>query len=318
MKTQYFLFFLVMVLCGCNQKLVTSRTDENTAGRKKIYEEYLDMESAYVVSFGNFMVEKTEDDKYIRKQFYPSNEQITHYYVYTDPQLMIKNGIAKEWWDNGDIALEGQYKDNLKTGIWKEYQIRNRKSYAIGEYKKGLPIGVWKVISETGVVVEEISYRNGKKHGAYKIYSEDGRLLEKGVYENDNRSSQEFIDSESEPGNKEIQKIDEMPLFKGCEHIVDFEKRRACGDEEMLTFIYGNIKYPADAREQGIEGKVITTFDIDKKGKVRNIKVLRGISDDIKEEVIRILKSMPKWNPGHYNGQPVKFNFILPVNFRLE
>ncbi len=316
LKNVIVLLLFILTVFGCNQKITP--VVEDISIFKNLYEDQLDEGSEYLISFGNIMVEKTKDGKYIRKQFYPETKQMTHYNTFSDLELNVKDGPAKEWWDNGALSFEGQYENNLPTGIWKEYQIRDSKSYSIGEYKKGLPEGVWKVLLGSGMVVEEKSFLNGKRHGYYKIFSEDGRLLEKGIYENGNLTNQEIIDSETVPGNKEISIVDEMPFFQGCDNILDNEKRRECGENKMLVFIYSNIKYPAEAREKGIEGIVISTFTIDKKGKVVNIEVPRGISKDIKNEVVRVLKLMPNWIPGFRNNIPVKVNLTLPVRFKLE
>jgi TonB family protein len=100
-------------------------------------------------------------------------------------------------------------------------------------------------------------------------------------------------------------KVDEMPSFKG-------------GDKALSEYIGGNIKYPENARKNKVEGKVFATFVIEKNGEVSTVKVLRGIGAGCDEETIRVIEEMPKWNPGKLNGKPVRVQFNLPVDFKLD
>ena len=82
--------------------------------------------------------------------------------------------------------------------------------------------------------------------------------------------------------------------------------------------LYKNIKYPVFAREYGIQGMAVMRFIVEKDGSVSEITSVRGICDDIRDECIRIVESMPKWVPGTQDGKAVRVQFYLPVRFRLE
>ena len=69
---------------------------------------------------------------------------------------------------------------------------------------------------------------------------------------------------------------------------------------------------------EGIEGTVIVKFTIDKTGQVKDIIILSGLSDEINKEVIRVISSSPKWEPGYLNGEPVNVWYTMPVLFKLE
>ena len=89
------------------------------------------------------------------------------------------------------------------------------------------------------------------------------------------------------------------------------------GSDSLYAYIARNIKYPETAKKEKIEGRVFVTFVIEKDGQVSNAKILRDIGGGCGEEAIRVVKSMPKWKPGTQRGNPVRFQFNLPVSFML-
>jgi protein TonB len=98
--------------------------------------------------------------------------------------------------------------------------------------------------------------------------------------------------------------VEEMPSFPG-------------GEEELFKYL-AKIKYPAIARENGISGRVYVTFVVDKDGKIKDVKKLRGIGGGCDEEAIRVVSAMPDWKPGRQNGRNVAVQYNLPVNFNLK
>ncbi len=99
--------------------------------------------------------------------------------------------------------------------------------------------------------------------------------------------------------------VEEMPSFPG-------------GEEKMLEYIARNIKYPPVARENNITGRVYVSFVVDKDGKIKDGKILRGIGGGCDEEALRVVKAMPDWKAGRQNGRSVQVQFNLPVNFTLK
>lgn len=99
--------------------------------------------------------------------------------------------------------------------------------------------------------------------------------------------------------------VETDPSFKG-------------GLGEFYKFVGKNLKYPAQARRIGVEGKVFAQFIVDKDGSLSDIKVVRGIGAGCDEEVLRILNKSPKWNPGKQRGRPVKVRMIFPITFKLQ
>ena len=114
-----------------------------------------------------------------------------------------------------------------------------------------------------------------------------------------------------------------MPRFPGCEDAGgSAAEKKQCADKKMLEFIYKNIKYPAIARENGVEGNVVITFVVERDGKVTDAQVLRDIGAQCGQEALRVVNLMNeqgiKWIPGKQRGRPVRVQFNLPVRFKLE
>jgi len=89
------------------------------------------------------------------------------------------------------------------------------------------------------------------------------------------------------------------------------------GYNAMFDFISKNVKYPKESKEKGIEGRVFVQFVVEKDGSLNEITVLRGVSEDIDAEAIRVVKAMPNWKPGMNEGKTVRVQYVLPFNFKL-
>lgn len=125
-------------------------------------------------------------------------------------------------------------------------------------------------------------------------------------------------------GPEEIFKVvEEMPRFPGCEDAdTPAGEQKQCADRKMLEYIYTNIKYPAEARKQSIEGIVVAGFVVEKDGTLSNFEVKRGIGGGCDEEVVRVLKQMNedgiRWIPGVQRGRKVRVQFNMPIRFMLD
>lgn len=90
------------------------------------------------------------------------------------------------------------------------------------------------------------------------------------------------------------------------------------GQDALVRFLSANIKYPADARENNVQGTVYMSFVIDKNGKVTSMQLKRGIGYGCDEEAMRVLSKMPDWEPGKMDQHPVNVQFAIPISFRLQ
>jgi periplasmic protein TonB len=90
------------------------------------------------------------------------------------------------------------------------------------------------------------------------------------------------------------------------------------GEKALMQYLADHIKYPAMARESNVEGKVFLSFVVGKDGRISDVKVLRGIGSGCDDEAKSVVASMPAWAPGKQNGQSVKVQYTLPVQFKLD
>ena len=90
------------------------------------------------------------------------------------------------------------------------------------------------------------------------------------------------------------------------------------GTPELMKFLSKNIKYPVIAQENGIQGRVVCSFVVNRDGSIVDIQVMRGVDPSLDKEAVRVIGTMPKWKPGEQRGKPVRVRFILPVQFRLQ
>ena len=90
------------------------------------------------------------------------------------------------------------------------------------------------------------------------------------------------------------------------------------GMAALMKFLGDNIKYPVIAQENGIQGRVITNFVVERDGSISDVQIVRGQDPSLDKEAIRVIKTMPKWKPGQQRGKPVRVRFTLPVVFRLQ
>jgi protein TonB len=89
------------------------------------------------------------------------------------------------------------------------------------------------------------------------------------------------------------------------------------GEEGRQKFLQDNLRYPAIARESGIQGTIYITFVVERDGSLTDIKILRGIGGGCDEEAMRVVKLMPKWAPGKQRGKAVRTQFNMPIKFTL-
>ena len=108
-----------------------------------------------------------------------------------------------------------------------------------------------------------------------------------------------------EVATKVFDVVEEMPSFPG-------------GNGALMSYLNGNTKYPVVAQENGVQGKVIISFVVERDGSISDVKVARSVDPSLDREAQRVVKSMPKWTPGKQNGQTVRVKYTVPVVFRLQ
>lgn len=117
--------------------------------------------------------------------------------------------------------------------------------------------------------------------------------------ENENTSESSVVD------NKVYSVVEQMPTFPG-------------GEAALLEYISANLKYPQSALEQGTQGTVMLRFVVTGTGDIGEVQILKGLDPDCNNEAIRVVKSLPKFNPGMQQGRPVSVWYTIPVRYVTE
>ena len=107
---------------------------------------------------------------------------------------------------------------------------------------------------------------------------------------------------------------EEQQIFQVVENMPEFPG----GTAALMAYLRKNIKYPTICQEQGIQGRVIVQFVVNKDGSIVDPVVARSVDPYLDKEAIRVVSSMPKWKPGKQRGKPVRVRYTLPVAFKLQ
>ena len=108
-----------------------------------------------------------------------------------------------------------------------------------------------------------------------------------------------------EEENKVFDVVEQMPSYPG-------------GMGALMQYLSSHIKYPAIAEENGIQGRVICTFVVERDGSITDVRIAKSVDPSLDKEAMRVVSSMPKWIPGKQNGSAVRVKYTLPVTFRLQ
>ena len=118
-------------------------------------------------------------------------------------------------------------------------------------------------------------------------------------------TAQKTVISKNQSKERVFDVVENMPEFPG-------------GQDSLMNFLMHTIKYPKEAMEKGIQGRVVAKFIVEKDGQVSTPKVVRSVYPALDEEALRVIRCMPKWKPGKQNGREVRVFFILFVTFRMK
>ena len=121
-------------------------------------------------------------------------------------------------------------------------------------------------------------------------------------------------ETEEQTSNVEAEKKAEDKVFDVVEQYPSFPG----GQGAMFSYINNNLRYPQKAAENGVQGRVSVKFIVEKDGSISNVEVNRSVDTDLDNEAIRVIKSMPKWNPAKQNGTEVRAYYKVPILFRLN
>lgn len=148
---------------------------------------------------------------------------------------------------------------------------------------------------------------------SFKIVDDKEKVTETVSFTTETNQTEAVVADPVMPKTVEVEVVEEIPYT-----IVQKMPSFPGGEAEMMKFLGINIKYPARDRELGISGMVIVTFVVEKDGRITNIQILKGVSESLNAEAVKVVRMMPLWEPGLQSGVPVRVQFNLPVKFILK
>lgn len=238
-----------------------------------------------------------------------------------------------------------KYKKKLNKYVWKasgqwNYDLQfDEARYQSEEGWYVANDGQWGLINEEGEILFPTSYDSIKwnpwseyafikKNNLMGILNAEGETLIEPVYEDFDQfnKGQALVKKEGEWGIDDgteftpgmgtwfFKHPDQLPAFPGCD-----PEDRPCTEQAMLQTIYKNIRYPASARIQGVEGTIVLSLIIDEQGEVESVTILRDIGAGCGEEGKRVVQNyLDEWTPGMVDDHPARVEIILPIKFRLK
>ena len=284
-----------------------------------------------------------ENKVYLRENMEPLNGIIKdgkyEYGLYVDG---IKEGTHREWYSNGQLKSEINYKGGSKYGLSRVF-FKSGEFKSVVYYYYGRPISceVWDELrnkcEDKNEYAVEYYFPKPRKEEDTSEQNEESKPITDG----NNQSVEEVIDEVDRLiAFKYYENIEEEPppavtppapppfistcscfLEQIIENIVDFPDVEAGfpgGAAAMMKWFNDNIKYPQTSIEMNEQGRVFLSFVVETNGSISNVKIERGISIDLDREAKRVIKKMPKWVPGESAGRAVRARCRLPINFQLQ
>jgi len=192
------------------------------------------------------------------------------------------------------------YRATVST-YYKSGQIKKEVTYS--DFQNKTRDGKYMEWYESGQLHREIDYQSNKINGNLITLWENGLHKRIDTYENGIFIDGICFDSEGFETNHYDYRI--APEFPG-------------GEKELLKFLASEVKYPADARRDGIQGSVIVRFIIDIDGTIQDIKIEESAHEYLEEEALRVVDRLPRYKPGMIDGELVSIPVKFPIRFKLE
>lgn len=126
--------------------------------------------------------------------------------------------------------------------------------------------------------------------------------------------TQAAVEVKYTPVEVEEEEVEEQQIFQVVEEMPEFPG----GMGECMKFLSKNIKYPTISQENGVQGRVIVQFVVNRDGSIVDPVVVRGVDPYLDKEALRVIAMMPKWKPGKQRGKAVRVKYTVPVMFRLQ
>jgi periplasmic protein TonB len=196
---------------------------------------------------------------------------------------------------NGEVILVERYEHDEQNGITTEYDRDNDIS-ATYTYKKGQKHGAFTMTAANKKWMEG-NYANDSLDGSWLVYFPSGKLKRRLVF----KTGQAISDSCFDEGGKQVKL---SPFI-----------RKAQFRGNVMTYIGDNLRYPAAAKEKGIEGRVLVRFTINESGHVSDVIAQKSVDPELDAEAVRLVSQMPPWQPEQVDAKKIKCRKTLPIVF---
>jgi protein TonB len=176
-------------------------------------------------------------------------------------------------------------------------QVRETQKFTAPEIKKDELVNEENQVKDQADLDEKVAVGTKDKEGTK---DRTDVAIRNDIAVNTNESEEK-----KEVANKVFDVVEQMPSFPG-------------GNEALMKFLQENVKYPVVAQENGVQGRVVVSFVVERDGSITDVKVVRSVDPSLDKEATRVVKSMPHWIPGKQNGAAVRVKYNVPVSFRLQ
>lgn len=303
-----------------NSDSVSFISDIESYAMDKKYGSFIEYNSSGLIIDSCFYV----NDTIVGKRFYyHDNGSIDLIKSYKQGQA---DGEFTSYYDNGAKRSVFTYVNGDLVGDYiSYYEDGSKKSFEV--YVNGKEQGESYGYYRSGKIRYKYLYDNGEKNGLaikydtlnrvtwsanYKYDNIDGELLDywdngilkrKEIYKDD--IMQEGACYDHKGNDTAYYPLEQMPMFVG-------------GEDELYAFLGKNIRYPLEAKENGISGRIYIQFTVEKDGAITEINELNYLGAGLNKESVRVIKKMPKWIAGEQDGHKVRVKFTLPLSFQLR
>lgn len=251
--------------------------------------------ASYYVSFA-----RQGDCLYVFETRKSTNDRLLMKGYCLTPDSQSTTGHFTAYSESGGILEEGKYLNNQRTGVWKEY-------------------------TDSGMLKEEGPYVDGKQKGLWNYYYDNSKRL---WYTVDMVADVQDGTLKSYYKNGKLKRVEQLEKGKsisgkcydqdGKEIKFTPFTQMPSPEYSIMQFLADHIGYPSKARKKGIEGRVRVKFVVNEEGYLTQFKIIKSLGHGCDEEVLRVMRLMPKWVPGLRDDEPVKVYYTQPVSFKLE
>jgi len=240
---------------------------------------------------------KSTDGKIEVTNYYILNGKIKSKSTYASLDSESRAGVFTDYYKSGNLQSKGTYLNNLAEGKWEfYYDTVGAPVWYECTFSKGAYEGTLRSYYPNGKVKREELHKTFRD----TVFYGSKKSPKSFVREKDSIMSGHCLDSLGKPTVFTPFVTPARPSF------------------DLNAYLARNIHYPDSARRNDLEGRVIVRFGVDSKGQIYEPTIMKGVSDDINREAIRVVKLLPAWKPGMRDDEPCAVVFTLPITFKLE